>query len=477
MIIKNKKSLIATGFVGFTAATLISTPAMAAGTDSLNITHKVEKAEGKTTAITKNEFTIPAGYDESSFALVDSTPEDDSDVVVKDVVEDDEVVGKTTTVTVKDQGEWIYTTDVKGNFLSVEFTPVKENIEDSSIEYTINDKDGKEDTGKITFDFPDVKADGTKDTADKEKDATTTDKKDSEKSDEKKDTTDKKTTDESKDDEEVATPKELKRSTLSATTQSPTKVTTVNPAAPSESISVPNLSGTGSKTKTSTLKFGEDGKKLSSKLDKSSVRFTSSGSSANGELLNAGKGFQKDGEGTWSVTDDGFSFKPIDGIAKSEVKATYIVEAKDGGFSKEGTLTLKLTDSSSGGSSSSGDKDSSGSSNSGNNSSTGNKRSDSSASPSTSTNGSTGTDNDSSDTGSAGSRKGSDNNRTTTGDRTGEGASNTLGNDSTSSNINGAEVHTGAETLNNNSIKAIAGIGAIALGAVALIFGRKFLKD
>lgn len=483
---KKKKNMILTsGIVGLSAMALAVSPAMAEGATgevtAKDVVQKVDK-DGVEVNLDKTVLT-DLGLHSGVFKLGNTDKKiSNDDLKVEEVLDDADVVtGEKTILTVENEGEWVFVTNLEGTLVSVDFKLAEGFTGDPSVTYTViqsdvdaerinetvedlleretvetkekaagessvilDDKEIKEQnstSGTLTLDYPNKEAEKT------------------EKENPEKEASDKKEevdTKEEKTSEDVEPEEGTKGVSVARTLAAPAA-----PAAPAEvlpdNFEAPALKvDNASKTDSTAVKFGVNGDALPDGVEIDTLSL--SASSDEEIVLNNGKELQQPAYGIWKVEDSGFVFEPYAGFDESSIKVNYTVRNSEGGAGT-GTITLNFATADAG----TGDNET------GNNSSN--------------TPGGAPSDNDNTNT------DGNDENGTddgTTEERTQDGArggENTPGgttrdgsNNPAESNVNApGAVETGAEALSNNSVLYAIAAGIATLMGAAFIFASRMV--
>ena len=376
---QTKKRLLSGGIVGISAVALSVSPALAAGSHTAS-----EKSE---TVAEISETGAPAtldakrveelGLSNGVFELVvEDTEKDaaftDKNIKVEEILDDADVkTGERTTVTLENEGVWVFETDGEGKLVSVDFKPAEGFTGDPSVSYTLTTvaekseepseaEEVEEETvveGELVLDYPEVekaeetpaedKADNSSNGEDKSTDATTVE-------DVKKD--DKAAEDTVSEDEETIVEKEVvvdspegegqavvarAFSTFAAPAQAAPAAPA--PAAPNddpERWDAPALTVNKASTTDKTLvKFGTNGDKLPSGADASTISFVSQNSTD--VITNSGKKVEQQNVGTWTVENGNFVFTPSSNLSEKSVTIQYSVRNAEGG-SGRGTITVNF---------------------------------------------------------------------------------------------------------------------------------------
>lgn len=344
---QTKKRLLSSGIVGISAVALSVSPALAAGSHTAS-----EKSE---TVAEISETGAPAtldakrieelGLSKGVFELVvEDTEKDaaltDKNVKVEDILDDADVkTGEKTTVTLENEGVWIFETDGEGKLVSVVFKPAEGFTGDPSVSYTLTTVAEKseenseaeevdEETvveGELVLDYPEVEKveeDPAEDTVSEDEETIV----------------EKEVVVDSPEGEGQAV---VARAFSTFAAPAPAAPAPADPSQGPERWDAPALTVNKASTTDKTLvKFGVNGDKLPSDADANTISFVSQNSTD--VITNSGKKVEQQNVGTWTVENGNFVFTPSSSLSEKSATIQYSVRNAEGG-SGRGTITVNFT--------------------------------------------------------------------------------------------------------------------------------------
>lgn len=377
---RTKNRLVSGGIVGISAVALSVSPALAASSHTASDKGETvaEISETGAPAALDAERVAELGLSNGVFKLVVEDDEKDTaltdkEIKVEEVLDDAGVkTGEKTTVTLENEGVWVFETDGEGKLVSVDFKPAEGFTGDPSVSYTLTTvaekseesseaEEVEEETvveGELVLDYPEVEgveeAEETVDNnteSDEEKkvdDTVVEDLVKDEKVDDKT-TTEEDTTKVEEQKEEIVEKEVVADSpegeghavvarafTTFAAPAAPV------PAAPEdpERWDAPALTVNNASTTDKTLvKFGTNGESLPSGADTNTISFVSQNSTD--VITNSGKKVEQQDVGTWTVENGNFVFTPASNLSENSATIQYSVRNAEGGGGR-GTITVNF---------------------------------------------------------------------------------------------------------------------------------------